>query len=95
MSRLRFSQNQMKAILSDLGAGRTVREVSGEYGISAKTLYRWRAKLTNGQQPNDKERLRSLETEHRRLKKEFAQLTLDYVALRAALIQRCDGMGDC
>ena len=39
------------------------------------------------------ERLYLLEAENRRLKKEFAELTLDYATLRAALIR--DVMGDC
>jgi putative transposase len=93
MSKLRLSQDQIKAALSELAAGRTVREISREYGISPNTLYRWRAKRTNGQQPDAKDRLRSLEDENRRLKKEFAELTLDYTSLRAALVK--DVMGDC
>jgi putative transposase len=93
MSKLRLSQYQIKAVLSELNAGRTVREVSREYGISTNTLYRWRAKLPNGQQPADKERLYSLEAENRRLKKEFAELTLDYATLRAALIN--DMIANC
>ena len=56
MSKLRLSQNQFKAALSELAAGRTVREVSRGYGITPNTLYRWRAKFFNGQQPDVKER---------------------------------------
>ena len=93
MSKLRLSQNQIKAALSELAAGRTVREVSREYGISPNTLYRWRAKLSNGQQPDVKDRLYLLEAENRRLKREFAELTLDYATLRAALIR--DAGGSC
>ncbi len=93
MSKLRLSQNQIKAILSELVAGRTVREISREHGISPNTLYRWRAKVTNGRQPNGSARLHSLEAENRRLKKEFAELTLDYAMLRAALVR--DVIGDC
>lgn len=93
MSKLRLSENQIKAALSELVAGRTVREVSREYGISPNTLYRWRAKLSNGHLQNARERLLVLEAENRRLKREFAELTLDYATLRAALIR--DVMGDC
>jgi transposase-like protein len=93
MSKLRVSQNQMKAALLELSAGRSVQEVSRKYGISLSTLYRRRANLPTGHQSNDQERLRSLEAEHRRLKKQFAELTLDYAALRAALVGEV--MGDC
>lgn len=93
MSKLRPSQNQIEAVLSELVAGRTVREVSREHGISKNTLYRWRTKVTNGQQPNGSARPHSLEAENRRLKKKLAELALDYAMLRAALVR--DVMGDC
>lgn len=93
MSRLPFSQDRMKAALSELGAGHPVREVSRKHGISSNTLYRWRAKVAGAKEPNDKERLRLLEEDYQRLKKQFAELTLDYAALRAALIE--DTTGDC
>jgi putative transposase len=93
MPKPRFTRDQIKVMVSELDAGQVVGEVSRQYGISISTLYRWRAKFANGQQPDDKERLRSLEDEHRRLKKHFAELTLDYATLRAALIR--DVQGDC
>ena len=93
MSKLPFAQDQIKAALSELSAGRPVREVSRKHGISPNTLYRWRAKLATAKQLDDKERLRSLEEDYQRLKKQFAELTLDYAALRSALIE--DARGDC
>ena len=95
MCRLRFSQDQMKAARVELTAGRTVREVSHKYGISKNTLYRWRGKLTNEQQQDGKDRLLSLEEEHQRLKNKFAELTLDYAALRAALVGDGDPVNRC
>lgn len=93
MPKPRFTRDQIKIMVSDLDAGQMAGEVSRRYGISIRTLYRWRAKFAHEQQPNDKNRLRSLEDEHRRLKKQFAELTLDYATLRAALIR--DVRGDC
>lgn len=93
MSKPRFTQDQIKAILSELVAGRMAGEVSRRHRVSMSTLYRWREKFVHEQQPDDKERLRSLEDEHRRLKRQFAELTLDYATLRAALIR--DVRGDC
>mgnify|MGYP002400730868 CR=1 FL=1 len=92
MARLTYTKGQMKVALSKLDAGRSVRDVSREHGISSRTLYRWRARLTTGQRPTN-EKLRSLEAEHRRLLKQFAELALDYSTLRAALIK--DVKGDC
>ncbi len=78
-------------MVSELDAGQMAGEISRRYGISISTLYRWRAKYAP--QTDEKERLRSLEDEHRRLKRQFAELTLDYATLRAALIR--DVRGDC
>jgi putative transposase len=97
MPKSHFTRDEIGAIVSELDAGQVVGEVSRRYGISISTLYRWRAKFAavdkNAQQPDEKERLHSLEDEHRRLKKQFAELTLDYATLRAALIR--DVRGDC
>jgi putative transposase len=93
MSKARFTRNQIKTIVSELDAGRTAEALSLRHGISTSTLYRWRAQCAKKAQPDDGERLRILEVEHRRLKKRLAELTLDYAALRAALVG--DVMGDC
>lgn len=94
MSRLRFTQDQRAAIVSELNTGEMAADVSRRYGVSISTLYRWREKCTRARQPApDSRRLRSLEDENRRLKRQFAELTLDYATLRAALIR--DVRGDC
>lgn len=80
-------------MVSELDAGRPAGEVSRRYGVSISTLYRWRAKFARERQMENKTRLRALEDEHRQLKKQFAELTLDYATLRAALIR--DVRGDC
>lgn len=93
MSKLRFTQDQVKTIVSELNAGQTPGQVARRYGVSVSTLYRWRTKFVTGQLAGDKEKLRSLEGEHRRLKQQLAELSLDYATLRAALIR--DVRGDC
>ena len=93
MPKLRFTRDQIRVMVTELEAGQMAGEVSRRYGISISTLYRWREKFANERQLDDKERVRSLEDEHRRLKKQFAELTLDYATLRAALIK--DLRGEC
>ncbi|MBK9306927.1 MAG: transposase [Nitrospira sp.] len=93
MSKLHFPQEHIRAALAEVSAGRPVREVSRKHGISPNTLYRWRAKFGNAKQLDDRERLRSLEEDYQRLKKQFAELALDYAALRTALIE--EARGDC
>lgn len=93
MPKTRFTRDQTKIMVSELDAGRPAGEVSRRYGVSISTLYRWRAKFARERQMENKTRLRALEDEHRQLKKQFAELTLDYATLRAALIR--DVRGDC
>ena len=93
MQRLRFTQDQKVTILLELAGGRPAREISHRYGVTIRTLYRWRAKCAHQRQAEEQERLRVLEAEHRRLKQQYAELTLDYATLRAALIR--DVQGDC
>lgn len=93
MPKLRFTRDQIQRMISELDSGHMAGEISRRYGISISTLYRWRAKLIKERQLDNKERLRSLEDEHRQLKKQFAGSTLDYATLRAALIR--DVRGDC
>ena len=93
MAKLRFTRDQVRAIVSELNTGQMPGQVSRRYGVSVSTLYRWRAKFVTEHPSDDIERLRSLEGEHRRLKQQLAELTLDYATLRAALIR--DVRGDC
>ncbi len=49
-------------------------------------MYRWTLKVGDNK-TIDKDRLRLLEIENRRLKSKFAELVLDYTSLRAALVK--------
>jgi putative transposase len=94
MAKFSFTHNQKQEVLSKLNAGRSAKVVSHEHGVSVRTLYRWRANMNRKQRVvRESERLRSLEAEHQRLKKRFAELVLDYTTLRAALVK--DVIGDC
>ena len=86
MARPRLTPEQIRLLLLEIGAGRKVKDVSIHYGVSTATLYRWRAKYLDKRE-SVTDRLRSLEVENRRLKSKFAELTLDYASLRAALVK--------
>ena len=82
----RFTPDQIIAAVLQVDSGRSIKDVSREYGISKTTLYRWVGAIAN-----DKllaaARVRLLEIENRQLKKKFAELALDYTSLRAALVK--------
>jgi len=94
MAKVTFTRATKERALLRLDAGCTVRDVSRQHGVSVRTLYRWRASGVRKQQVTDGgERLRLLELKYRRLQKQFAELVLDYVTLRVALMK--DVKGDC
>lgn len=68
MKKSRYTESQ---ILKEVEAGRLVKEVCPEYGISDATYYNWKAKY-GGMEASDIRRLKDLEDENRRLKAMFA-----------------------
>jgi len=94
MARVTFTQATKERALLRLDAGCTVRDVSRQHGVSVRTLYRWRANAVRKQQETEGgERGHSLQAKYRRLQQQFAELFLDYVTLRIALMK--DVKGDC
>jgi putative transposase len=80
----RFSEEQIIKILKEAEAGRTVKDLCRDHGVSQETFYRWRRKL-GGMEVSDARRLKQLEDENRKLKRLVADLTLDKEALKDAL----------
>lgn len=81
MRKVRFTEHQIIATLKSVEAGRTVKEVSREAGISEATYYNWKSKY-GGMEAADIKRLKDLEEENRRLKQMFADLSLENRALK-------------
>ena len=81
----RFTADKIMAVLQDLDTGLTVKNACERQHLSTQTFYRWRHRMM-GRITKRLERLEDLESENRRLKRKIAELSLDYNALRAALI---------
>jgi len=84
MRRSQYSEEQIIAILKEAEAGKAIRELCREHGITDQTYYRWKAKY-GGLELSEARRLRQLEDENRRLKHLVADLTLDNQALKGLL----------
>jgi putative transposase len=80
----RFSEAQIVAILKQQQNGQTVVQIAREHGISEATFYNWRQKY-GGMEASELKRLKDLEDENRRLKKMYAELSLDHEVIKEAL----------
>ncbi len=87
MKKSRFSEQQIVRILREVEGGRTVKEVSREYGISDTTYYNWKAKY-GGMEVSDIRRLKELEDENQRLKRMYANLSLEHEALKDVIAKK-------
>ena len=81
MRKSKFNESQIAAILKEAEAGAAVSEVVRRHGISAATFYAWRSKY-GGMAVSDMQRLRELEQENARLKRMYANLSLDHELLK-------------
>lgn len=83
----RFTESQIVAILKQQDNGQTVAQITREHGISEATFYNWRAKY-GGMQISEVKRLKELEDENRRLKKMYAELSLQNEIIKEALSKK-------
>ena len=77
MKKSRFSPKQIVSILSEFQNGKKASEISRERGVSEQTLYNWRKKY-GGMDASELKRLNELQEESTRLKKMYAELSLDH-----------------
>ncbi|MGA9207917.1 MAG: IS3 family transposase [Terriglobales bacterium] len=90
MKRVRFTEEQIIAVLREHEAGAKTAELARKHGISEATLYNWKAKY-GGLDVSEAKRLRTLEDENRKLKKLLAESMLDNAALKELLFKKMVG----
>tara|TARA_R100000935_G_scaffold13888_3_gene27966 strand:- start:122 stop:385 length:264 start_codon:yes stop_codon:yes gene_type:complete len=84
MKMTRFSEPQILAILRQAEGGVPVAELCREHGMSTASFYKWRAKH-GGMDASMISQMKSLEDENRRLKRMFADLSMQADLLKEAL----------
>ena len=87
MKRTRFTETQIVKALKELEGGRSADDLSREMDISKATLYRWKGKY-GGMESSDVKRLKDLEEENARLKRMYAELSLDHTILKDVISKK-------
>lgn len=76
MKRSKFSPAQVAKILKEYELGKSVEELSREYGFSRQSFYVWRQRY-GGMDAKELKRVRDLEEENAKLKRMYANLALE------------------
>jgi len=87
MKKTRFTETQIVSILKQQEGGRTTKELCRENGISEATFYNWKSKY-GGMEASDVKKLKELEDENSRLKKMYAELSLDHSILKDVITKK-------
>jgi len=81
MKKTKFTENQIIAILKKQESGMKVSEICRASGISEPTFYNWKSKY-GGMSASELKRVKELEEENAKLKKMYANLSLENFALK-------------
>jgi putative transposase len=84
MKTSRYNDAQILSILRQADGGVPVAELCREHGMSTASFYKWRAKF-GGMDASMISQMKSIEEENRRLKKMFAELSMQNELLKEAL----------
>lgn len=87
MKKSRFTESQIVSILKEADAGRSIKEVCRQHGISDATYYKWKSRY-GGMEASDLKRVKELEAENARLKRLFADMALENAAMKDLIAKK-------
>jgi putative transposase len=87
MKKSRFSEPQIMSILRQAEGGMSVPELCRVHGMSTALFYRWRSKY-GGMDSSMIAQMKALEDENRRLKKMYAEMSMQADLLKEALAKK-------
>lgn len=87
MKGVRFSESQILAVLKEGEAGTPVAELLRKHGISQATYYKLKSRY-GGLEASQLSRLRELEAENAKLKRMYADIALENVAMKDVISRK-------
>lgn len=87
MRKSKFTEAQIVAVLQEGEAGMPVAEILRKHGISRPTYFVWKSKYGGTSVP-ELRRLKELEQENAKLKRMYAELALENVAIKDVLARK-------
>ena len=87
MIKRRFKKSEIQKVLQEYKNGMSIPDIIKEYGISQATFYNWKAKYSS-LSTNDTLNLTRLKEENDRLKRMYADLSLENLMLKWQLEKR-------
>jgi putative transposase len=88
MRKSKFTDSQILAILKEYEQGQSSKELARKYGFHYQTLHDWKKKFSGISSTKELARIKELESENNRLKKMFANLSLEYEAIKDVLSKK-------
>ena len=85
-----FTESQIVATLKQADAGVPVKDSCRQAGISVATYYQWKSKY-GGLEASELRRVKELEAENATLKRMYAELSLEIVALKDVISRKFEG----
>ena len=92
MKKTKITERQIIKALQENEAGRKTADICRELEVSRATFYRWKSQY-GGMAASDVKRLKELEEENSRLKKLYADLSLDHSILKEVITKKGWGPG--
>ena len=87
MRKSKFTESQIVSMLKEYESGKSSEQICRDTGISKQTFYKWKSKYS-GMELNELRRMRELEDENLRLKKMYADLSLDHSILKNVITKK-------
>ncbi len=87
MKKSRFSEHKIMSILKQGESGVPVADLCREHGMSSASFYKWRSKY-GGMDASMMARMKELEAENKRLKKMYAEMSMQNDLIKEAMAKK-------